>query len=63
MEELDALGFKLLPLTRQHIVALELLPKIHKDPFDRMLVAQAITEQMPLVTVDAEIHKYSVQTI
>ena len=39
------------------------LPDIHKDPFDRMLVAQALVEALPLVTNDAVLERYSVLTI
>ena len=51
-------GYKELPVTAKHALALESLPEIHKDPFDRILLSQAISEQMPFVTADREIAKY-----
>jgi PIN domain nuclease of toxin-antitoxin system len=47
-----------LPMTGAHAVALGSLPPIHRDPFDRMLVAQAIAEGLTLVTSDPAVAKY-----
>ena len=55
-EELD---FKALPIKLEHTYVLEKLEKLHKDPFDRMLIAQAISEDMTLVSVDDKIKQYS----
>jgi PIN domain nuclease of toxin-antitoxin system len=46
-------GFKWLDITAQHAAAVEALPPVHRDPFDRLLVAQAQTEPLILVTADA----------
>jgi PIN domain nuclease of toxin-antitoxin system len=46
------------PIRAVHAVAVTKLPRIHRDPFDRMLVAQALTEPMVLVTNDAILAKY-----
>jgi PIN domain nuclease of toxin-antitoxin system len=51
-----------LPITQDHIYRLADLPPLHKDPFDRMLVAQAQHEDLTLVTVDENIAKYAVET-
>jgi PIN domain nuclease of toxin-antitoxin system len=51
-------GYRELPVTSQHAVAVEGLPPIHKDPFDRLLVAQAIVEGITLVTTDSLVAKY-----
>ena len=51
-------GFALLPVLGEHAVAVERLPPIHRDPFDRMLVAQAICEPMRLYTRDAALRGY-----
>jgi PIN domain nuclease of toxin-antitoxin system len=51
-------GYSELPVTSEHAVMLDALPPIHKDPFDRMLVAQAQVEGITLVTADAIIGKY-----
>ncbi|MDQ7904579.1 type II toxin-antitoxin system VapC family toxin [Phytohabitans sp. ZYX-F-186] len=53
-------GFRPLPITMDHAIAAGRLPEIHRDPFDRMLVAQAQCEGMTLVTRDEHIHKYDV---
>jgi PIN domain nuclease of toxin-antitoxin system len=52
-----------LPITTAHALMASSLPVIHKDPFDRMLVAQALVEGMPLVTDDDLLEHYSVLTI
>lgn len=51
-------GFDRLPITFEHAEAAAALPWKHRDPFDRMLVAQAIEEGLRLVTGDASIAKY-----
>ena len=51
-------GYLELPLTGLHCVGLVALPAIHKDPFDRMLVAQASVEGITLVTSDATVARY-----
>lgn len=52
-------GFLPLPVTWTHALAVHGLPKLHGDPFDRMLVAQAISEPMHLLTHDARLAAYS----
>lgn len=56
-------GFRILPFTPDHGFALGGLPMIHRDPFDRLLVAQALVEGAALVTVDGEIAKYAIPTL
>lgn len=51
-------GFLLLPVTAAHAVAVVTLPPLHGDPFDRMLVAQALSEPMHLLTRDARLMDY-----
>ncbi len=48
-----------LPVLGQHVEMLEHLPAIHKDPFDRILVAQSLAEPMRLLTNDALVARYS----
>jgi PIN domain nuclease of toxin-antitoxin system len=55
-------GIESLPLTLAHILAAETLPAHHRDPFDRMLVAQGQVERLPIVTHDPQIQKYGVET-
>ena len=52
-------GFTLLPVTADHAAAVEHLPPLHGDPFDRIIVAQAMTEPMRLVTSDRTVSRYS----
>jgi PIN domain nuclease of toxin-antitoxin system len=49
-----------LPLTVRHAVALAGLPLHHRDPFDRLLISQALVKGLTLITDDAEIRRYSV---
>lgn len=52
-------GYSELPITSEHAVAIDSLPLIHKDPFDRILIAQAIVEGITLLTTDSLVFKYS----
>lgn len=51
--------FSIVPITADHVVAIEKLPRHHDDPFDRLLVATAITEPFRLVTHDETLGAYS----
>jgi PIN domain nuclease of toxin-antitoxin system len=51
-------GYAELPVTSQHAVSIDLLAPLHKDPFDRLLLAQALTEGLTLVTGDAQLARY-----
>lgn len=53
-------GFEYLPVLPHHIKPLRDLPHIHKDPFDRLLIAQALAEGLTFVTEDAHLGKYGV---
>jgi PIN domain nuclease of toxin-antitoxin system len=55
------LGFDELPFTHRHLRALDALPLKHRDPFDRMLIAQAIAEDLVFLTVDAQCAAYDVR--
>lgn len=52
-----------LPITADHAIAAGRLPLLHRDPFDRMLVAQAKTEQLTLVTRDRMLGKYDIAVL
>jgi len=52
-------GYAMVPFAPRHAAALDLLPPLHKDPFDRALVAQALTEPFRLVTRDRVVASYS----
>jgi PIN domain nuclease of toxin-antitoxin system len=51
-------GYLELPVTSQHAVHLDALPPLHKDPFDRLLLAQAMVEGIPLLTADGQLARY-----
>jgi PIN domain nuclease of toxin-antitoxin system len=51
-------GYEELPITSEHAVSVESLPPLHKDPFDRILVAQATVEGFTLLTSDALVAQY-----
>ncbi len=51
-------GYRELPIAADHALAVELLPPIHKDPFDRILLAQAMIEGITLLTADPVVARY-----
>lgn len=59
-ERIQESGFIPLPISPEHAIAAGRLPPIHRDPFDRMLVAQAQCEDLTLVTRDENCRKYPV---
>ncbi len=62
-EQLTAQGFEELPLTAAHATRLRGLPWLHRDPFDRMLVAQAQDEGLTFVTLDRRCRDYDVRVL
>lgn len=56
---IEASGFEALPITPRHALTTYGLPALHKDPFDRMLVAQAISEGLVLLTADRTLERYT----
>jgi PIN domain nuclease of toxin-antitoxin system len=52
-------GYRILAIEAEHAAAVETLPPHHQDPFDRLLVAQALVEPMRLLTHDAQVSRYS----
>ena len=62
-EQLGRQSFELLPVLLRHTNPLESMPYHHRDPFDRMLVAQAITEGLTIVTADRKLRNYPVGLI
>jgi PIN domain nuclease of toxin-antitoxin system len=61
--ELDRQGFRPLPISFEHALAVRELPPLHKDPFDRMLVAQAKCEDLTLLTADSALAAYRIRTM
>ena len=63
LEMVEESGFERLPITLEHALAAGRLPLHHRDPFDRMLVAQARLEGLTLATADAGLSAYGVPLI
>lgn len=61
--EIQFNGFSLLPLTLGHVTTVERLPFHHRDPFDRILIAQAQDERLAIVSADAAFDAYGVHRI
>lgn len=62
-QELEINHIQWLPIEKLHCQKLGGLPFLHGDPFDRLLIAQAIVEGMTLLTADASIHQYPVPAL
>ena len=56
-------GYDILPLELSHVFQLAKLPLFHKDPFDRIMIAQAITENIPIISIDPYFQSYPVSVI
>lgn len=54
-------GIEILPVELAHVLMLESLPMHHKDPFDRLIIAQAVVEDIGLISVDAVFRQYDVK--
>ena len=63
MEQIQRNAFQPLPIQMRHSLHLLALPSFHKDPFDRMLIAQAKLEHLPILTSDDQISRYPVEVI
>ena len=62
-EQLALNGFRLLPIDFRHVSRVENLPFHHRDPFDRLIVGQAMAEKLVVVTADAKLADYEVVTL
>jgi PIN domain nuclease of toxin-antitoxin system len=60
---LDDNGFGIIPITVDHALTVSTLKFIHRDPFDRLIVAQAMTDNMTVISKDEEIKKYEINTL
>jgi PIN domain nuclease of toxin-antitoxin system len=58
---LVANDFGVLDVRSEHVFTLEMLPLHHRDPFDRLLIAQAMSEDLELVSADSTFHAYPVK--
>ena len=63
VKQMEKNRIALLPIRVAHLAELEILPPLHRDPFDRMLVALARAEKMPLLSADAAIRQYPVEIL
>lgn len=59
----ELMAARILPIRASHVTALAALPMLHKDPFDRILIAQAVADGLDFVTNDEPISSYAVRTI
>ncbi len=62
-EQLSQNGLEVLPIHSRHALGVYGLPDHHRDPFDRLLVSQAVVEKLPILTADPEIPRYPVETL
>lgn len=63
LQQLERAGVELLPITPRHADRVGALPTHHRDPFDRLLIAQAEVEGLALVTGDGEMDDYDVEVV
>ena len=62
-ERVEAMGFELLQVTPEHAWRVRSLPRHHGDPFDRLLIAQAQIERMPIISADSDFAPYDVRVL
>ena len=62
-DRIATLGHQPLPIRQDHVIRIEALPLHHRDPFDRILVAQAQVESLPLLTADGALTAYDVTVL
>jgi PIN domain nuclease of toxin-antitoxin system len=60
---IEANGWDVMPIAQSHLEGLSDLPYLHRDPFDRLLIATALSEGMTIITADENIHSYDVRWI
>lgn len=62
-EVMSAFSFENLPIDMRHALHVETLPRHHRDPFDRILIAQSLLENLPILTADPIFSRYGVEVI
>ena len=62
-EQISRNALEVLPVHLRHALGVNVLPDHHRDPFDRLLIAQAMTENVAILTADPVIMKYSIQAV
>lgn len=63
VQAVEEQGIGLLPIELPHVIGVETLPFLHRDPFDRLLVAQALAEKLPIMSADEVFGRYGVERI
>jgi PIN domain nuclease of toxin-antitoxin system len=63
IELIEENGFKLLPITPEHTKQVSILEFHHRDPFDRLIIAQGIVEDIPIISVDVIFDNYQINRI
>jgi PIN domain nuclease of toxin-antitoxin system len=63
LKKLAENGIEMLPISVDHLLALERLPMHHRDPFDRMLISQSVRENVPIITSDLMFKRYPIEVI
>lgn len=63
LELIENNGFAVLPLTFEHALTVSNLEFIHRDPFDRLLISQCITDNLKIISKDENISKYDIETL
>lgn len=62
-EQLQCNGFHQLPISFRHVAGVASLPFHHRDPFDRLIIAQALAERLPVLTADKTFDAYGIQRL
>jgi PIN domain nuclease of toxin-antitoxin system len=62
-KQLAANAFQVLPIHLRHTLRVSILPSLHRDPFDRLLVAQALVEELTILSGDAQLAGYPVPVV
>jgi PIN domain nuclease of toxin-antitoxin system len=63
LDDIEQRGLRRLPVTFEHAKALLALPPVHRDPFDRMLIAQAVAEKLTLISSDSAFARYAIDLV
>jgi PIN domain nuclease of toxin-antitoxin system len=62
-DQISRNAFQVLPIYLSHALYVRKLPHYHRDPFDRLLISQAVLEEMPLLSADPQISRYSIEVV
>jgi PIN domain nuclease of toxin-antitoxin system len=62
-KQLELNNYEILPIELTHVFQLSALPLHHKDPFDRILIAQALSENIPIISIDEYFQNYPIEVI